>query len=117
MRRYQKTDAYKKHRKTQKCKETILFHNNRRRAMKLNATIGKIDYKWINERDGFKCQICGKKVNLILKWPHPKSKSYDHIVPLRKQGEHSDKNLQLTHLICNIKKNANTGNGVQQFLL
>lgn len=94
-----------------------LFHGNKRRALKLKAIVGEINYEWINERDGFRCQICGKKVNFKVKKPHPMSKSYDHIIPLTKHGEHCNKNLQLTHLNCNIKKNANVGNGIQQFLL
>lgn len=58
----------------------------------------------IFERDGWRCQICGKKVNHELKWPHPKSATLDHIVPLSMGGEHLPHNCQLAHFICNSRK-------------
>jgi len=51
------------------------------------------------------CAICGKPVDMSLKWPHPLSKSIDHIVPVSLGGHPSDRdNLQLAHLACNRAK-------------
>jgi 5-methylcytosine-specific restriction endonuclease McrA len=30
--------------------------------------------------------------------------SFDHVVPLSKQGSHTPENVRLTHKICNLKK-------------
>jgi len=61
---------------------------------------------YIFERDGWICQLCGQKINRRLKYPNPRSKSIDHIVPLSKGGDDSPTNVQATHLRCNVGKNA-----------
>lgn len=43
------------------------------------------------------CGVCGK-------WVQPKHASMDHIHPVSKGGTHTYDNLQLTHLICNLRK-------------
>ncbi|MBQ2649418.1 MAG: HNH endonuclease [Achromobacter sp.] len=51
------------------------------------------------------CGICGKPVDMTLKYPHPLSKSIDHIIPIDKGGHPSDiDNLQLAHWTCNRQK-------------
>ena len=51
------------------------------------------------------CGICGKPVDLSLKYPHPLSPCIDHIVPIAKGGHPSDiDNLQLAHWTCNRQK-------------
>lgn len=65
----------------------------------------------IFERDGWKCQLCGKKVDKSLVWPHPMSATLDHIVPLANGGAHVPENCQLAHFICNSTKS--NGNGGQ----
>lgn len=51
------------------------------------------------------CAICGRPVDMSLKWPHPMSKSIDHIIPISKGGHPSDlDNLQLAHFCCNRQK-------------
>lgn len=60
------------------------------------------------ERDGWKCQLCGKSVDKRLRWPHPKSATIDHIIPLANGGQHVPVNCQLAHFICNAKR-SNTG--------
>ena len=63
-----------------------------------------VDVGYIFERDKWKCGLCGKKVNKELKYPHPKSASLDHIVPLAKGGVHCHANVQLAHFDCNHRK-------------
>ena len=51
------------------------------------------------------CGICGKPVDMSLKYPHPMSKCIDHIIPVSKGGHPSDiDNLQLAHWACNRQK-------------
>lgn len=51
------------------------------------------------------CGICGKRVDLSLKYPHPLSACIDHIIPIAKGGHPSDiDNLQLSHWTCNRQK-------------
>lgn len=51
------------------------------------------------------CGICGKPVDMFLKYPHPLSKCIDHIIPVSKGGHPSDiDNLQLAHWTCNRQK-------------
>ena len=53
------------------------------------------------------CGICGKPVDMTLKFPHPLSKSIDHIIPVSKGGHPSSiDNLQLAHLCCNRDKSS-----------
>ena len=51
------------------------------------------------------CGICGKAVDMSLKYPHPLSACIDHIIPVAKGGHPSDiSNLQLAHWACNRAK-------------
>ena len=51
------------------------------------------------------CGICGKPVDMSLRWPNPMSKCIDHIIPVSKGGHPSDiDNLQLAHMCCNREK-------------
>lgn len=51
------------------------------------------------------CGICGKPVDMKLKYPNPLAKCIDHIIPIAKGGHPSDiNNLQLAHWTCNRQK-------------
>jgi len=39
-----------------------------------------------------------------LKHPHPLSLSYDHTIPLSVQPVHTQNNLRVCHLGCNLKR-------------
>lgn len=77
----------------------------RRRARKMGAAIGEpFTNAEIFDRDGWICQLCGWKVDPEVKWPHPRSASLDHVVPLSKGGAHSRENTSLACLECNVRK-------------
>ena len=77
----------------------------RREALKRgNRVGGPVVLAKIAERDGWKCGICGKHVRGSLTYPHPLSKSLDHVIPLSRGGAHSPENAQLAHLRCNVRK-------------
>ena len=88
-----------KHREDESC----------RRARKRGSRNEKVDFTYICERDSWKCQICGKKVDKLKKFPEPLSPSMDHIMPISLGGSHSKDNIQLVHLRCNLCKSASTG--------
>lgn len=88
----------------------------RRRAAKHGAAAEKFTPLEIFERDGWRCGICGRKVNRDLAYPHPKSASIDHVEPLSLGGEHSRANTRLAHLDCNIQR-GNRGSGEQLLLI
>jgi hypothetical protein len=71
---------------------------------------------YIAERDGYRCGLCGGKVNMGLKHPNPRCASIDHIVPLSLNGGNDRSNLQLAHLGCNLVKRA-TAMGEQMRLV
>lgn len=98
-------------------KKIIRALRGKRKAMIKGATVGEVDYNEIHTRDNNTCQICKKKIDMSLEYPDQMSKSYDHIIPLSRGGVHSTTNLQLTHLVCNLKKNNNISKGVQMHLL
>lgn len=55
----------------------------RRRARKATAEIvERIDPTIVAARDNHRCHLCGHKVNPNLPWPHLKSATIDHLVPI-----------------------------------
>lgn len=71
----------------------------------------------IYKRDGFRCQICGRKVNMTVSVPHPLAPTMDHIVALANGGKHEPKNVRLAHFICNSLRGARCSRGGDQLLL
>ena len=83
------------------------FYKRMRRQNKRsqgNGPVERISPLAVYERDGWRCGICGKKVNSKLKYPNSKSVSLDHIIPLSMGGTHTWDNVQCSHLECNIEK-------------
>lgn len=78
--------------------------NIKRRRAKANTTVEPIFNEEIFERDNWVCQLCFEEVDPLLFYPHPESASLDHIVPLSLGGTHTEDNVQLAHLFCNISK-------------
>ena len=66
----------------------------------------------IMERDGWRCQIPGCKRRPIqkdLKYPHLRSKSIDHIIPLSLGGDDTAVNKRAAHLGCNMGRSNKAG--------
>jgi hypothetical protein len=61
-------------------------------------------------RDGLICGECGAEVDLEIPWPDLMCGSVDHIHPRSRGGTDDPENLQLTHLICNLRKGARAFN-------
>lgn len=71
----------------------------------------------IFERDGWKCGLCGRKVDSTLRFPDPMSASLDHIIPVTLGGQHTRENTQCSHWVCNVRKNNRIPDGTQFRLL
>lgn len=89
--------------------ERAKITSRKRKALKLGVGYKPYTDTYIFERDGWICQICGRKINKKLKWPNPLSKSIDHIIPFIRGGSDSPINVQAAHLRCNLSKNAGSG--------
>jgi hypothetical protein len=85
-------------------KELFKSKHSLRRSRKFGALYEYIDIYNIYKRDNWICGICGAKVNKRLKYPNPNSPSLDHIIPLSKGGSHTNDNVQISHLRCNLSK-------------
>lgn len=107
-RRVPRDDVWRERRRNHRRRQ-----NKRRRAVKHGAHADDIDPDAIYERDGWRCGICGCKVDSDLPYPHSMSVSLDHIIPLSLGGSHTKDNVQCAHLRCNISK----GNRGQDQLL
>ncbi|MFI6681893.1 HNH endonuclease [Kribbella sp. NPDC050470] len=83
----------------------------RRRARLAGAVTGDpVNRDRIADRDGWRCGICNRAVNPVLAYPHPRSASLDHIIPLAEGGSHEPANIRLAHLTCNVGRGARGGN-------
>ncbi|MDX2892491.1 HNH endonuclease signature motif containing protein [Streptomyces scabiei] len=68
----------------------------------------------IAARDGGRCGLCGRRVSMKWKAPHPKSPTIDHLMPVSEGGDDSRANVQLAHWGCNSAK---CNRGSQQLAL
>ncbi len=80
--------------------------NHRRKARKRGAFVARVYRSQVYERDGWRCQLCHRRVDPKLAFPHLMSATLDHIVPLAAGGTHEPRNVQLAHFICNSRKGA-----------
>ncbi|MCX2950199.1 HNH endonuclease [Lentzea sp. NEAU-D7] len=89
-------------------RETSTKSRHARRVRLEDAVVERFDPEEIYERDGWVCQLCLRPVDRTLAWPHPESKSLDHVLPLVAGGNHCRANTQLAHWLCNVRKGART---------
>lgn len=83
-------------------------HKRRRRARLAAATVEPVNEFVVYERDGWICQICMQPIDRTQHYPEPLSPSLDHRVPLALGGEHSYRNCQASHYLCNASKGHRT---------
>ncbi len=85
--------------------ERAAAYDARRRALVAQARTDEVFAPLdIHVRDGWTCQLCHEPIDRAIVWPHPKSPSIDHIVPLSRGGTHALSNVQSAHLGCNSSK-------------
>lgn len=96
----------------EKNKDSVKRTRSAMKAKRRDAYVEHVDVGEVYKRDSWKCGICGKKVDRNLTYPHPRSASLDHVIPLSRGGKHESVNCQLAHLDCNVRK-GNRGSGDQ----
>jgi 5-methylcytosine-specific restriction endonuclease McrA len=85
-----------RHEHPQEAREQLRRYQAARRHA---VTTERVDPFAVYERDRGICQICHRHVNRA-------DFSLDHIVPISRGGMHVMTNLQTSHRLCNIKRNA-----------
>ncbi len=85
---------------------------NRRRLRVRAETWDGVTDEQILERDRWRCGICRKVIGKSFKYPHPRSKSVDHVIPLSQGGDDTAANKRAAHLSCNQGR-MNRGGGEQ----
>lgn len=91
--------------------------NHRKRVRHYGGNYEPVRPEEIFERDGWKCQICGKAIRRDTKCPHPLSASIDHIIPVSEGGDHVAENLRAAHFGCNTARGTGKNEAVQLALL
>lgn len=81
----------------------------RRRAAQRRADAENVDRDTVGERDGWRCGICAKRIDRALAYPHPRSASLDHVVPISLGGPHTYANTRIAHLQCNLDRSNHMG--------
>lgn len=90
---------------SEECALRVRSHTmNTQRRIRTSEEIQDFKRSDIYERDGWKCQLCGKAVNPKLSFPNPACASLDHVIPLSRGGSHKTTNVQLAHLRCNTAR-------------
>jgi HNH endonuclease len=99
--------AQRRHRQTPRGKAQGREDAQKRRARIAAVPIEEFTHEEIFDRDGWVCQLCQAAVDPVLEWPDRMSASLDHVIPLCRGGSHTRDNVQLAHLVCNIRKACN----------
>ena len=89
--------------------------NHRQRARHHGVAYVSFPVRDIYERDGYRCQICKRRVFEKARYRksdgkiHPLSPTIDHIVPMSKGGNHEPDNCQTACFMCNSRKSDSSG--------
>lgn len=79
--------------------------SHRRRARMFGVKYSPVNAIAVFERDGWRCQICGRKTPKRLRGTyHDAAPELDHRIPMSIGGEHSYENTQCACRECNIDK-------------
>lgn len=58
----------------------------------------------IAERDGWRCHLCGLKVDPTTPRTAPRGATVDHLVPIGAGGQDVRENVALAHRACNVRR-------------
>lgn len=90
--------------------------NHRKRARKFGVDYEVIDPLLVFERDGWRCQICGRRTSKRQRGTnHRNAPELDHRIPMARGGGHTYANVQCACRSCNVKKSAKECSGQLPF--
>jgi hypothetical protein len=79
--------------------------NRRKNAKRKGARIGKkYTVSDIVARDGIKCHLCNRNVNIKLSGADHYGPTIDHLLPLAAGGLDELANVKLAHRCCNVRR-------------
>lgn len=93
-----------------KCRRDVLRATRVRGSSKRRAAEAGVEWDCgidtieVAESAGWVCGICNLPIDGGLEWPHPRSLTLDHIVPVSRGGGHVRRNVQPAHFVCNSSK-------------
>jgi endogenous inhibitor of DNA gyrase (YacG/DUF329 family) len=76
--------------------------NHRRRTRGRNA----ISVDQLAQRDGSRCNLCGRKIDMNLSGRAKWGPTIDHLVPVIDGGTNDPSNLALAHRFCNVSRHS-----------
>ncbi len=76
----------------------------RRRRLRRGESYDGVSDREIFDRDRWRCWLCRKVIGRKIRYPHPRSASIDHIVPLSLGGDDTALNKRAAHLTCNMTR-------------
>jgi len=89
-----------------------MYNKPKSRARKFGVEYENVNPVFVFERDGWRCQICGKKTPRRNRGTrYPNAPEIDHRIPLSLGGPHTYKNVQCACRRCNIEKSNNDCRG------
>ena len=103
----EKADRRKEH-TTERHKKYMHRYQAKREKQLSENFVEDVSYDEIFKRDEGICQICGLPVIFDKHADNNWSGTIDHIIPVSLNGEHSMKNCQLAHRVCNSLKSQET---------
>lgn len=84
------------------CAQLAAFH--RRRSRLVNAFVEDVNRVEVFMADGWRCHLCGKLTDKTKSYPHPKSPTIDHVIPINRGGLHERSNCRTACARCNSAK-------------
>lgn len=95
------------------CEQLAAFY--RRRARLRDAFVEEVNRAEVFITDGYRCHLCGCMTDKTKSYPHPKSPTLDHVIPISKGGLHERENCRTACARCNSAKQDRGGG--EQFAL
>ena len=75
--------------------------NTKRRGARRNGPVDNYTLREIAERDGHRCHICKRKVDMALGGFDHYGPTIDHLIPIVAGGRDTRDNVRLAHRLCN----------------